>query len=59
MLKANVPMGKARMNGVCIPNVKFIAEHKKLIDTLKNGTKEERKREALDQGRELRKYMKF
>jgi hypothetical protein len=59
MLKANVPMGKARINGVCIPKVKFIAEHKKLIDTLKNGTKEERKREALDQGRELRKYMKF
>jgi hypothetical protein len=59
MLKANVPYGKARMNGICIPKVKFIAEHKKLIDTLKNGTKEEQKKEALEQGRELRKFMKF
>jgi hypothetical protein len=57
MLKANVPYGKARMEGVCIPRIKFIAEHKKLIDTLKNGTEKQRMKEAKEQKKELRKYI--
>jgi len=43
---------------VIIPNKEFVDEHKKLVKTLKSGSKEEQKKEAEDQEEELKNELK-
>ena len=49
-------MKRYKRGAVTMSHREFVSEHKKLIDTLKNPTKEKLRREANKQSKELKGY---